>query len=260
MTRGVLFSMRDSNDITILLLQHRKNERGREAERAAFREVCGVTDAQLRALDVHADAPTTALLDGVDAIIIGGSGYSVFEETPHQDAAKAVVLEADRRGIPILGVCFGAQLLAATLGGKVVRDADNMEVGTFTIRRTDDGSVDALFADMPDKFAAQCAHQDRITEAPPNAVILAKSDKCSIQAFAIPGRDIYAVQFHPEVTKAGFLERIERDKQSSLPMPHPPGVCYALVDPYDVEETPHAFALVRRFVDRIVLHRAKTVV
>lgn len=260
MTRGVVLPMRETKDITILLLQHRKNVVGREAERAAFREVCGVTDEHLRAIDVHVEVPTMALLDGVDAVVIGGSGYSVFEETPHQDAAKAVVLEADRRGIPILGVCFGAQLLAKTFGGKVERDADNMEVGTYMMRRTDDGSIDALFADMPDKFAAQCAHQDRVTEVPPGSVILAKSDKCPVQAFAIPGRDIYAVQFHPEVTKTGFLERIERDKQSSMPMPHPPGVCYATVDPYDVEESPQAFALVRRFVDRIVLHRARTVV
>lgn len=247
-------------DITILLIQHRKSDRRRMSERREFVAACGLPEASFRYLDVHEQEPDMAGLAGIDAILIGGSAYSVFEDTPHQEAAIAVIREAARRGIPILGICFGAQLLAKAFGGTVIADDVAKEVGTFAMRRTEDGSIDALFADMPDKFPAQCAHRCRVSELPPGALVLAKSERCPVQAFVLPGRDIYAVQFHPEVTKDALLARIERDRQSKRPSPHDHAVCYAAIDPYDVEETPQALSLIRRFIDRIVLHRVKTVV
>ncbi len=245
------------DSITILLLQHRRDERMRESERVSFRAACGIAEERFRTIDAHRDDITTALLDGVDMLLISGSGYSVFDETPRKEDVRALVREADRRGIPILGVCFGAQLVAETFGGKVERDTENKEVGTFVMRRTEDGSMDALFADMPDRFPAQCAHQDRIMEIPPGAIILAKSERCPVQAFVIPGRDVYAVQFHPERTKADVLASIERDRQHVDPSA--PGTTYAEVDPYDIEETPRAYGLIRTFIDRIALHRVRSI-
>jgi GMP synthase (glutamine-hydrolysing) len=250
--------MKTINDIVILIVQFRENPKHRLHERGLYAAVCGIPEERLRFHDVHDGPPTLAMLDGADAAILGGSSYDVWDDVPTKEGLSALVREADRRGVPMLGVCFGAQFLAAEFGGKVVQDDPGKEVGTYWIRRTEDGSIDALFADMPDKFRAQCAHHCRITELPQGAVVLAKSDVCPVHAFTLPGRDIYAVQFHPELTKAALLKRIERDVAKGA-LPHAHAVCYAAVDPYDVEESPQAFSLIRRFIERIVLHRARTV-
>jgi GMP synthase (glutamine-hydrolysing) len=251
--------MKTIDDISILIVQFRERPGQRARERTLYAAVCAIPEERLRFHDVHEGPLTLGMLDGVDAVILGGSGYSVWDDIPTKDGLSALVREADRRGVPMLGVCFGAQFLASEFGGKVEADDANKEVGTYWIRRTEDGSIDAMFADMPDKFRAQCAHHCRITELPPGAVVLAKSDVCPVHAFTLPGRDVYAVQFHPEITKAAFIDRIERDVAKGGAMPHEHVVCYAAVDPYDVEESPQAFSLIRRFIERIVLHRARTV-
>jgi len=148
-------------------------------------------------------------LQGVGAIFIGGSKYSVHEGAPNLDAAVVFLREARLRRIPIFGCCFGAQIIAHAFGGEVVRDEASEEWGTFQIRASDDAWTDPLFVDQPDVFPAQCAHRDRITRLPSLALCLASSERCSVQAFVIPGTGIYGTQFHPERSKSDFEARLD---------------------------------------------------
>src|SRR5690606_5004256 len=106
----------------------------------------------VKVVDMYKEAPTEAMLQGTNAFIIGGSRLSVWEDVPHNAELSAVAKAARAKKIPILGVCFGAQYLAHIFGGKVVRDHDREERGTFEVTSSDDSFTDLLFADAPFSF------------------------------------------------------------------------------------------------------------
>ncbi len=140
---------------------------------------------------------TAASLDGIDVVVSLGSEWSVYWPSVGQSVAAEAQLirNAHDAGIPVLGICFGAQLAAFALGGRVTR-APLPEIGWFDVDPTTagDGVIDARpwFQWHNDRF-----------EPPPGATILATSAR-SCQGFSV-GRTI-AVQFHPEVT-AEIVER-----------------------------------------------------
>ncbi len=181
----------------VILFQIRDAKSG-QIEYESFLRASKLSREQLIPVDMFAGAPSAAILEGVDGVIIAGSRFSVFEDVPHLAWLMETIRTAKEKRIPVLGVCFGAQLLATVFGGKVVRDEAREEFGTFDIACTDDALADILFADAPDCFPAQCAHHDRIVSLPPAAIVLASSDRCPVQAFVLPGTGIYGVQFHPE--------------------------------------------------------------
>lgn len=130
-------------------------------------------------------------LDGIDLVLTLGSDWSVYwPEVASSVAAEAeLVRETDRRGIPLLGICFGNQVMAHALGGAVER-SPVAEIGWYTID-----------TDVPDHVGAgpwMQWHYDRVT-VPPSAVELARSELAP-QAWVM-GRSL-AVQFHPEANEA----------------------------------------------------------
>ena len=149
--------------------------------------------------EVH---PSTLSLDKIremapKGIIFTGGPNSVYnEESQHVD--KAIF----DMGIPILGICYGAQLIAYTLGGRV-ETAPTSEYGRTEIRY-DRSSV--LFRDVPESSVAWMSHTDYIAEAPEGFRVTASTAVCPIAAMECAERKIYAIQPHPEVnhTEHGF--------------------------------------------------------
>jgi GMP synthase (glutamine-hydrolysing) len=138
------------------------------------------------------DAPTNPI-----AVVITGSGASMTDVEPWIERLCNIVRAWHARGVPILGVCFGHQLLAAAFGGRVERHPAGREVGTVTIHLTDAGRADPLFAGVPATFRASATHADHVTALPPGAVVLARNEAVPVQAFAW-GETVRGVQFHPE--------------------------------------------------------------
>jgi GMP synthase (glutamine-hydrolysing) len=97
----------------------------------------------------------------------------------------------------VLGICFGHQLLAYALGGKVANNPRGIEVGTVAISLTDTAAQDPLFQSLPQHFMAQLSHTQSVIELPPGARLLASSEMEPNQAFAW-GRNAWGIQFHPE--------------------------------------------------------------
>ncbi len=123
-------------------------------------------------------------------IILTGGPNSVYEETsPHYDKALFEL------GIPILGICYGSQLVAYTLGGKV-STAPVSEYGRTEVS-VDRTSI--LFSDVSEKTEVWMSHTDYIAEAPAGFEIRAHSGVCPVAAMENAKRKIYATQFHPEV-------------------------------------------------------------
>jgi GMP synthase (glutamine-hydrolysing) len=240
---------RDHRTITLALVTLRDDPQTREVDLIGCARAAGLDAARFRHHDAFSSPPTPAVLDGADALVLAGSKYSVFEQMPHLEELTALVREAKARHLPVFAICFGAQLLAHAFGGEVVRDHANEEYGTYAIRCADDAWADILFADMPDEFAAQCAHHDRITRLPAGATLLASSDRCGVQAFVMPG-DIYGVQFHPERSMEDFARIID-----DCATDYAEGVSPASVRPR-LRESLDAESLVKKFIDRVVLRGA----
>jgi GMP synthase (glutamine-hydrolysing) len=128
------------------------------------------------------------------ALILSGGPASVYVEgAPKLDTA---IFEL---GIPTLGICYGAQLLALELGGRVDR-TDAGEYGKVELR-TSEGS---LFATLPDEQTAWMSHRDTVVEPPTGAKIVATSEHTPVAAFEDGARKLYGVQFHPEVVHTPY--------------------------------------------------------
>lgn len=152
------------------------------------------------------DADIPASADGYDAAVLLGGGLLPYDDdvAPWLARERRLARHCLDRGIPILGVCFGAQLLAAVAGGATAADWGAPERGAIAIRRRPDAATDALLAGLDDHFWMLQNHKDQIVRLPSGAAHLAETDACPVQAFRL--RDTaWGVQFHPEapITRIG---------------------------------------------------------
>jgi GMP synthase (glutamine-hydrolysing) len=154
--------------------------------------------ANLVVVDPRETPITQSVLDEVDSIVITGSRAAAYSDEPWVDALHSVVREAVmERHLPLLGVCFGHQVLARALGGAVAPNPRGLELGTIEVTLNDAGRESALFAAIPPRFHVQTLHGDTVSELPVGAKLLGSSPGDDHQAFAIGSA--FGVQFHPEV-------------------------------------------------------------
>jgi len=133
----------------------------------------------------------------VGAVVITGSGAMVTEQAPWMLATAAWLRELVALGRPVLGICFGHQLLADALGGEVADNPRGIEVGTVITRPTAAAAQDALFAGWPAEAPVQASHQQSVIRLPDGAVVLAASEQDPHHAFRY-GERAWGIQFHPE--------------------------------------------------------------
>ncbi|HHW20044.1 glutamine-hydrolyzing GMP synthase [Thermodesulfovibrio thiophilus] len=123
-------------------------------------------------------------------IILSGGPSSVFDEN-----APTINIELFNLGIPVLGICYGMQLITHLLGGKITK-AEKREYGK-AILKIDDFSD--IFNEIPDETVVWMSHADKIIEMPHGFIRLAHTENSSYAAIADRNKKIYALQFHPEV-------------------------------------------------------------
>jgi len=131
-----------------------------------------------------------------DAFIVTGSKYSVYDDAKWIHDLKLKIQELIDFKKPILGICFGHQLLAECLGGKVEKNIHGWELGSYKISLTEEGRKNSLFNKFYDNDIVYESHQDVVTSLPSKAIELAYTDKGN-QSFCFEDY-IYGVQFHPE--------------------------------------------------------------
>jgi GMP synthase (glutamine-hydrolysing) len=137
--------------------------------------------------------------DPGEAVIVSGSAASVYEELPWIERLAGAVRGWAARGTPILGICFGHQLLAHAMGGKVIKHPGGWELGTTEVEIRAAGASDPLFEGLPSRIRVMESHQDIVIDPPPGAEVLASTAHCACQAMRI-GENVRSVQFHPEYT------------------------------------------------------------
>ncbi|KTG26891.1 GMP synthase [Haloferax profundi] len=133
-----------------------------------------------------------------DVVVVTGSYARVADRDPWAVHLQQYVRKRVETGRPLLGVCFGHQLLADALGGEVER-LPTGAAGYRTLSLTDGGRAHPAFVDVPDTFDTFLWHVDHVTRLPDEATVLAR-DGDTIQAFALTNHPVMGIQFHPEVT------------------------------------------------------------
>lgn len=233
-----------------LLLQVRdQDDPMRTQEVACFARCLKCDISQIRVFDLLAGAPTSAELDSVDLVLLGGSGaYSVAQGGPWLAAGLEAMAELHALGKPTFASCWGFQAMARAMGGVVVTDLSRAEVGSVEVTLTNSGMGDPVFGELPNRFMAQMGHQDIVVELPAGAILLASSQRVTNQAFRFEGQPIYCTQFHPELNRAALHERVAAYPEYAARVL---GVGVdEFITRYSVE-TPETDGLLGRFIDYV---------
>jgi GMP synthase (glutamine-hydrolysing) len=197
-------------------------------------------------IDVRDEATPLPPLEDLSGLIVTGSASSVTERAPWMLRVEGWLREAVERETPLLGVCFGHQLLASALGGEVRRNPAGRRLGSLQVRRV---AEDPLLERVPEAFTANVSHQDHVGRAPDGIRLLVTAGHDPIHAFGV-GRFARTTQFHPEFDGAivrGYLEA-RRDQLRAEGM-DPDALHEAAVD------APHARSLLPNFVRHFVMKR-----
>jgi len=136
-----------------------------------------------------------------DGIVVTGSPAMVSNREPWSENAAKWLAQAVNQAVPILGVCYGHQLLAHALGGEVGYHPNGRESGTQRVELLKSAQDDLLFDGMPASFSAQLTHKQSVLRLPSDAILLAKNEFEPHQAFRV-GKCAWGVQFHPEFSDA----------------------------------------------------------
>jgi GMP synthase (glutamine-hydrolysing) len=197
-----------------LLLASRSEDVAADDEYAGFLSSTGLTAAQLRRVRLESEPMPPIDLDEYSGIIVGGSPFNAGDpEDSKSDVQRRVEAEFDdlidrvmERDYPFFGACYGVGLLTRHLGGVVDRTWPE-EVGPTRVTLTEAGLADPVFGSLTSSFDAFVGHKEACSELPPGAVLLASGEVCPVQAFRV-GANVFATQFHPELTNEGIVTRI----------------------------------------------------
>ncbi len=159
-------------------------------------------------VDFRYFAPGDRGLDSLrsDFLIVMGGPWSVYDDYRWLEPETRLIRRAVEEEVPVLGICLGAQLIAAALGASVY-PCGNKEIGWYPLDVSDSGRRDPLFSHLEARETVFQWHGDTF-DLPAGAELLASSPLCPHQAFRY-GRSTYALQFHLEVTAAIAAEWLQ---------------------------------------------------
>ena len=197
-----------------LLIATRFDDHLADAEYEAFRSFAGLGGIELTRVRLEKHPLPEIDLDAYSGVFFGGSPFNASDpratKTQVQLRVEAElsalldrIVDAD---FPFFGACYGVGTLGVHQGGVIDRTYGE-PVGTVQVRLTDAGMRDPLFAGMPPTFGAWVGHKEAVTRLPADATLLAEGDSCPVQAFKVK-TNLYATQFHPELTADDIVERV----------------------------------------------------
>jgi GMP synthase (glutamine-hydrolysing) len=236
-----------------LLLATRADDAAADNEYGSFLAFSGLAEGELRRLRLEQRPLGRIDPDDWSGILLGGGPFNA-SDPPETKSAVQHRVERDLDGLltrvlatdfPFLGACYGVGTVGARIGATLDRRYAE-PVGPTWITLTAAGRADPLFEVLPERFEAFVGHKEAISGLPPEAVLLARSAACPVQAFRV-GRNVYATQFHPELDLAGLYTRIDVYKHAGYFPPEQADELKALAASSDVVHPP---AVLRRFVAR----------
>jgi GMP synthase (glutamine-hydrolysing) len=240
--------------VPFLLLSIRGEDEAADDEYRAMMRFAGLDTAGMHRISLTHESLGQIDLADWSGVVLGGGPYNVSDapesKSPTQQRVESELLplidrivEAD---FPFLGCCYGVGTLGSVIGATVDRTYPE-PVGGMTITVTGAGRDDPLFAEVPEVFDAYGGHKEAAAELPTEAVCLAFSPDCPVQAFRVR-ENVYATQFHPELDLASLFERLEAypsyiQKVSGMSVEEFRRSC---------SESPTSEAMLRRFVETVL--------
>lgn len=218
-----------------------------------FRAALGKCDPRVEVKTVRASTPDWEKeVAWADAVMISGSPRDAFADDEWTHGLMAKVARLLEKAKPVLGVCYGHQILGRVKGAKVDRCAGGWELGETQVETTPEGANSPLFQGLPKNLNVMQSHRDCVLEVPGQGVLLASSPHTRVQAARWAER-VYGVQFHPEFTgeviRGVWAER--RDKWRDQ-------VKFNLDQKLDqAKECPDGLAIFRNFLRIISSHEPR---
>ncbi|MGI4896259.1 MAG: glutamine amidotransferase [Janthinobacterium lividum] len=236
-----------------LLLATREDDAVADTEHDAILRYGGLQGGELLRVRLERDPMPELDLDELSGIIVGGSPFSTSDpeagksDTQHrvEDELATLLDRVVATDTPFLGACYGIGTLGVHQGGVVDRTYGE-PIGTVPVTLTEAGRADPVFRELPTTFDAFVGHKEALRVPPSNAVVLASSPTCPVQAFRI-GENLYATQFHPELDVAGIIERVTAYRSAGY---FPPEEYEQVVARLRRSRADAAPQVLRRFVDR----------
>gem|GEM_PF-7080714 len=169
-----------------------------------YRRIAGYFEPEFRALRIAADKdaiPTDAAAyareSGAAGMVIGGSHLSPLDPEPWLPALERFIADFSLTGLPVLGICFGLEILASALGGELARRTEL----TVALREVHLLESDPLFDGLGPATLQPVAHSVMVSAVPQGYLVTAASEDCPVQAMRHMSLPVYGVQFHPEMDK-----------------------------------------------------------
>ena len=179
--------------------------------------------------------------DEVGAAVLTGSSAMVSEREPWSERTAAWLRGAVATGLPVLGICYGHQLLAHALGGRVARNPRGREIGSIDVLTLPGARDDALLGALPERILVQATHVESVLELPAGAELLAGSAGDPHHAFSV-GPRAWGVQFHPEFDAEAIRAYLDARRELIRSEGGDPEALLS-----EVRECPSGPALLRRF-------------
>lgn len=175
--------------------------------------------------------------------VVTGSHANVTEHHPWRERLADWLRGAVREGVPLLGICYGHQLLACALGGEVADNPRGWEFGTTEVHLTREAGGDALLGGLETPLRLQASHTQSVIRLPEKARRLAWSARDENQAFAF-GESAWGFQFHPEYDAETAREYIRYSRKPLLRQGQDPERLIA-----EIEDSGYGKLILRRFAD-----------
>ncbi|HEX9059624.1 MAG TPA: glutamine amidotransferase [Clostridia bacterium] len=205
-------------------------------------EGIGISSEDTEVIPVYRNA-RPYIHEGISSIIITGSSAMVTDMEPWCVFTANWLNEIIHKKIPILGICFGHQLLAKALGGSVDYHPKGQEYGEVKIQLAEEGRKDPVLGILPSEFSGYVAHSQTVTRLPENTRVLARNDFESSHALAF-GDNIWGVQFHPEFNAGIAKIHIDEEKDELLKNGQDISKLYA-----SIQGNPYGPMLLKRFFE-----------
>lgn len=206
-----------------------------------IRVAAGLREPETVVVNVAAGEPLPAA-SGFAGVIVSGSAAFVTDRADWSERSAAWLREAAHAGLPLLGICYGHQLLAHALGGEVADNPAGRESGTIRLELHPPAFEDPLFAGLPPRFPAHATHLQTVLRAPDGATVLARSPQDQCHAFRW-GEAAWGVQFHPEFATHHIRGYVRARADCLLRHGHCPRTVAR-----QISAAPQARKLLRRFV------------
>jgi len=177
-------------------------------------------------------------LDTIAGVVITGSHSMVTDEESWSVAIEKWIPVLIKNEIPLLGICYGHQLLGKSMGGVSGYHANGIEIGSVEITLSKNAKDDILFKGIPKSYMAHTIHSQSVLELPKSSINLAYNKHDKNHAFRL-GKNAWGVQFHPEYNEEIMKSYIEEvGKSKNIPVEE-------LIK--NIEKTPYANLVLKRF-------------